>query len=101
MGPAHAINMERRNLPDLAVLDRNQRSAFRAALANVATLQIAAEHDMRLLVEDCGLVHMRERPIVIALVDHIFDGARRIVRMSRHSAQAGVQDADVEAARNG
>ena len=100
MDPAHAINMERRNLLDLAVLDRNQRSAFRAAFADVAALQIAAEHDMRPLVEDSGLVHMRERPIVVALVDQVFDGAWRIVRVSRHAAQAGVQDADVEAAGN-
>lgn len=66
----------------------------------MAALQIAAEYDMRPLVKDSGLVHMRERPVVVTLVDQVFDGAWRIVRVSRHAAQAGVQDADVEVARN-
>ena len=100
MDPAHAINMERRDLLDLAVLDRNKRSAFRAAFPDVPALQIAAEDNMRPLVENGGLMHMRERPIVVALVDQVLDGAWRIIRVSLHPAQAGVQDADIEAAGN-
>ena len=93
--------MKRRNLLDLAVLDRDKRCAFRTAFADVPALKIAAEGDMRPLVQDGGLVHMRERPIVVALVDQVLDGARRIVGVAAHAAQTGVKDTDVEAASHG
>lgn len=86
MDPAHTIDMKRRDRLDLAVLDRHKRCTFRAAFADVPALQIAAEDNMRPLVENGGLVHMRECPIVVALVDQVFDSARRIVCVSRHSA---------------
>ena len=97
MSPSNDIDVERRNLLGLAILDRNKRGAFGAALADMATLKIAAECDMRPLVQNGGLVHMGQRPVIVSLVDKVLDGARRVVGMAPHAAESGVQDADVEA----
>src|SRR5687768_11655759 len=101
MDPAHAIGVQRRDRVYLAVLDCNEGDAFGAALADMAALKIAAKHDMRPFMQDRGVVNMRERPVIIAFVDQILDGARRIIGMASHSAEASVQDTDVEAAGDG
>src|SRR5947209_1654446 len=46
MDPAHAIDMQRRDCLDLAIVDRDEGGAFGAALANMTALKIAAKHDM-------------------------------------------------------
>jgi hypothetical protein len=70
-----------RGQSNLAILDYDKRRAFRATLADMSALEIAAKHDVRSLVQDGGLVNMHERPIVVALVDQVLDGARRKVDM--------------------
>ena len=74
--------------------------AFGTAFPDMAPLKIATECYMWSLVQNCGLVNMGESPVIVSLVDQVLDGTRRIVRVPVHPAQAGVQDADVEAAGN-
>src|SRR6266536_285451 len=97
VGPSNNIDIERRNLIDLAVLDRNKRCALGTALPDMSALKIATECDMRPLVQNCGLVDMGHRPVIVALVDQILDGARRIIKMASHATQPRVQDTDIEA----
>ena len=59
-------------------------------------LQIAAEHNMRPFVKHRGLMHVRQRPVVVSLVDEVIDGARRIVGVAAHSAETGMKNTDVE-----
>src|SRR5713226_4942076 len=63
-------------------------------------LKIAAEYNVRLLVKNGGLVDMRQRPIVVAVVDEIIEGAGRIVCMASHAAETCVKHADIEEATN-
>ena len=71
------------------------------ALPDMAALKIAAKGDMRPLVQDGSRVNMRERPVIVALVDQVLDSARRIIGMAAHAAQPGVKHTDIEAARIG
>ncbi len=89
VGPSNNIDIERRNLIDLAVLDRNKRCALGTALPDMSALKIATDCDMRPLVQNCGLVDMGQRPVIVALVDQILDGARRIIKMASHATQRG------------
>ena len=62
----------------------------------MAALKIAAKCDTRPLVQNCGLVNMGQRPVIVSLVDQVFDGARRIIEMAAHAAQPRVQDTYIE-----
>src|SRR6266849_9548692 len=97
MDPANYIDLERRNLLDLAVLDRNKQCAFGAALPDMPALKVAAKCDMRPLVQNCGLVNMGQRPVVVSLVDQVLHGARRIIDVAPHAAEPGMEDTEIEA----
>jgi hypothetical protein len=45
----------------------------------MAALEVAAEHDVGVNMENAAVVDMRERPVVIALVDEILERAWRVV----------------------
>src|ERR1051325_9985401 len=65
----------------------------------MAALQVAAENDMRILVQNAGLMHMRQRPIIVTLVHELIETARRVILVrSIHASEGGMQHADVEAA---
>src|ERR1700730_2492221 len=97
MDPANDIDVERRNLLDLAVLDRNKQCAFGAALPDMPALKIAAKGDMRPLAQNRGLVNMGQRPVIVSLVDQVLHGARRIIGMASHAAEPGMEDTEIEA----
>lgn len=71
------------NICDLAFLYRDKACAFLAALTDVPSLQIAAENNVRVLVKDRTLVHMRQSPISVSLVDEVIEAARSIIGVPR------------------
>ena len=99
--PPHDIAGYGRQLHDLAAFHRNQGSPLGSGLPYVAPLQVPGEDDVGSLMKHCGLMHVAQRPVVVALVDQIGEGARRVVVMAAHAAEPRVQDADVERSGDG
>jgi hypothetical protein len=57
----------------------------------VPSLQVAGEHDERLLVQDGAVVHVTERPILVPVGDELVQLAWRVPVMARVTTEAGVQ----------
>src|SRR5258705_10477239 len=60
MAPAHDINGKRRNLLNLALLDRNERCALRTALSTIPALEIAANCYMQPFAQIEGSMNIRK-----------------------------------------
>ena len=82
--------MKRGNVYDLAIFDGDEASGLLADLADMPTLKIAAEYNMRVLMENRRLMDVRQRPIIVAFVNELIERAGRIVGVTSHAAESGV-----------
>ena len=64
--PARAVEMQRLDFDDAAVLHRHAHRALRAGLADRAPLQVSGIDDPGIAADDLGGVDMAERPIIVA-----------------------------------
>ncbi len=87
MRPADDIRLDGSKVGNLAILYGDKAGAFRTGLADMAALQVAAEDNVRVAVKHVTLMHMRERPIIVPLVDEIIEAARRVIGMTAYAPQ--------------
>ena len=79
----------------LAVDDIDDGRALGAALAHMATLEVAGKHDVRVGVQHRALVDVPKRPIVVSVPGELLERAGRIVVVVGVAAKTRVQQADV------
>ena len=84
------------DIDGFAVLDRHHGRTLGAGFTDMAALEVAREHNIRVLMQHLTAVHMPERPVVVALGDQLVEAARRVGGVTFASFQGGVEDADVE-----
>ena len=90
--PARAVEMQRLDFDDAAVVDGHAHRALRAGLADGAALQVAGIDDPGVAADDLGGVDVAERPIIVAEAVEIFDRARRVAFVAgARSVESGVQ----------
>ncbi len=90
--------MSGRTPVDVAVRDVDQHRALGSAFAHAAALEIAGEDDPRIARQHLELMHMAERPVVIAARCEVLHRARRVGGVGRAALARGVQQADIEPA---
>src|SRR6185437_16864536 len=81
---------------DSSILYRNKCRALDAGFPGVAALRVAREQDPRIAAEDFPLMHMAKRPIVVAVIAQLGDGAWGIVVVPFTAVDRCVQQADIE-----
>ena len=101
LGPAGLIGDHPAQIAHASVLHIHENSALGAAFPDAAALQIAGINDMGIFVQHLVLMHMAQRPVVIAFGDKILRGAGRIGGVAGLAVAGGVEHADVEIAGQG
>ena len=87
-GPNELSRLQRRTLWPIAL----------EVAKDVAALQVAGEHYPGVLLQQRKLVHMAQRPVVVALGCELGQRARGVAGVRGVTLQRGVQHADVEPA---
>ncbi len=100
MGPAHLVECTVLELHHSITHQSDERGPLRPGLARVAPLQVAREDDVRLAPHLFAAVDVPERPVVVAAVHQAFDAAGRVAIVPFAPVERGVQEAQVEGARN-
>ena len=84
-----------------AVVDRNQRAAFGARLADVASLHVAGKDYPWFFAENLPGVHVAQGPVVVLFGAKAVECAGGVVFVPLATRGAGVQQTDIEHARYG
>ena len=87
------------NTADNPVIDTHQRTPLGAGLANMPSLDISRKNDPWIFADDLTLMHMPQRPVVIAPGAQAIDCAGRIRLMPRLAVETGMQQPDIEELR--
>src|SRR5277367_7068647 len=97
--PARAVEMQRLDFDDAAVVDGHAHRALRAGLADRASLQVSGIDDPGVGADDFGGVDVAERPVIVAKALEIFYRARRVAFVAgARYVERGVQQPDIEPA---
>ena len=81
LGKANHVQAAVLDAGDRAILDAHQRRALGSGLSHVARLQVARKHDVGLLMHDLSLVHVAQRPVVVATRTSARTSRGRVGRM--------------------
>ena len=102
MVPAHIVEGLVADPADPPILEIHKHRAFGASLARVATLQISGVNDRHaaFLADHLMVVHVAERPVVVAVVGERDPVGGRVGRVfACITVQRSVQQTDIELAR--
>ena len=103
--PAHHVDFQKLDVGDLVGLRRDQQGTACALLADVPPLDVAGKGDdglarLPMFGKDAALMHMAQRPVLVALGFQFGNGAGRIGGVFGIAFQGRVQHADVQPARD-
>ncbi len=96
--PADHVQSTRLDVYDPPVVDRHERRALRSGFTGVTSLQVAGKDDPGRPRHDFALVHVAERPVVVATIDERLHAARRVRLVPRAPRQRRVEQPDVQRA---
>src|SRR5690606_16576125 len=98
--PAQHINFKALDGFHFYFIAVDQDGASRPGFSDMATLEVAREDDRDRPRINAVLMHMAQRPVLIAASVQLLQAARRVVGMLSASFQCGVQDAYIEVTRH-